>query len=1055
MAAFNFPDPTIQQTVTNPITGSTYQWKEPPGKWVVTTKVRAVEDIIYEGDNPPLPRGEYKLWYSTDTLELYFWYEDQNGVGAWVPTSVPIQVLEDLNAFAAQAEVDIDQLQYKQTLLQNAVDQIYLEMQTGSNRAPIFSDTEPTKHPDFTPPNDELITGDIWYDNTDPESLDQYIYDGTQWVIYGEKFVEKAGDVMTGDLKFETGDIIFQPIVPDGDADGARPERWNTIVSKRVRDANGDVIPGPDSFGIRVDLTEGRTGYNKFEFYSTVDGGPNARYADFGGGNTPAFRFFRGNFQMEGNRIQKLGNAETDTDALPYGQFISELQDFRDDLIQNLTFGTWRYNSQSTLPPTGRFFARNDAGANSGISPQSVTQITFHEDDLTGATGAWDRIDVGELLTMSSSNGLQVKYKVNSIATVSGPNSEIRTVEVVYISKTGTFNFVDTIDWSFVLTEFEDISVDELDDTYLRLDASNGPVTDHLDINKTPESNDYGEGTLNLIGRRTSAGVTCGKITFNNLADEDNPGIISYNTLNENGKFTFNQDIKLDSGDADNQANLNFASGGQIQQGGGPRITFKAASNGNQGSGLVEFSRPGNAARRGVAIRGNIVDPDDNTQMKEVDLLYTYTNNSGTSDAVNYEGKSDSGNNIVNYKTMQKYIKDLGVNLDNYSQMQYEPLKEDLEIVEGAWTGSAGDGNLKVESLEDVSTHVGWMPNNTGKIFEGQPIKFVHDSGVRYGRVEAVWTNSNTTHLTVGDWAGDPFVAGEKTTVEYQLAPFVKKEGDTMSGNLTIKKTENGPASGGTQGQEAKLILNGDRNGTSNAVATVEFRSESSVGSKTGYLAYYSGDADAGKTIFTLNKPLESGGLYVNANNKGKTDGPGSHEYSFVVNSSGYSAFFVQGNNAYVRNDIFIGAYSENDNFSGAKKVATEEVAAKYRTRLDLGAYKYRRSTDSWGSGGIQSNTTTNTGDMFEFKIHHTNVNSIAHTKQLLDQSVGGKMYIGLYRTNDNYYQGRITSVDRSDGKGVIVTCTLVKQKGTFTLDSTIWVTLSYNPQEMYVHTLS
>ena len=424
-------------------------------------------------------------------------------------------------------------------------------------------------------------------------------------------------------------------------------------------------------------------------------------------------------------------------------------------------------------------------------------------------------------------------------------------------------------------------------------------------------------------------------------------------------------------------------------------------------------------------------------------------------DQLRYYGPVTFNKEVATKEYIDNKFENRELTLEQFEQINYQPLKEDLIITVGTWTGSAGDGNLKIESLEDVSTHTGWRPDNTGKIFIGQALKFVHDSGVRYGRVQAVWGNSNTTHLTVGEWEGDPFVQGEKTTVEYQKARFVSTGGDTMTGNLTIMKIENGPASGGTQGQEAKLILNGDRNGTSDAVATVEFKSQSSASGKTGYLAYYSGDADAGKTIFTLNKPLETGGLYVNANNKGKTDGPGSHEYSFVVNSSGYSSFFVQGNNAYVRNDIFIGAYSENDNFSGAKKVATEEVAAKYRTRLDLGAYKYRRSTDSWGSGGIQSNTTTNTGDMLEFKIHHTNVNGIQHTKQLLDQSVGGKMYIGLYRTNDNFYQGRITSVDRTDNKGVIVTCTLTKQKGTFTLDSTIWVTLSYNPQEMYVHTLN
>jgi hypothetical protein len=186
MAAFNFPDPTVQQTVVNPITGSTYQWKEPPGKWVLTVSVRDVSDIIWEGDNPPIPIGDYKLWYSTDTLELYFYYCDANGVCAWVPTSVPIQVLEDLNAFAAQAKIDIDQLQYKQQILQNAVDQIYLDSQTGAgNRPPVFSDTEPTVHPDFTAPDNNLLAGDVWFDTTDLEQLIQYIYDGTQWLLAG------------------------------------------------------------------------------------------------------------------------------------------------------------------------------------------------------------------------------------------------------------------------------------------------------------------------------------------------------------------------------------------------------------------------------------------------------------------------------------------------------------------------------------------------------------------------------------------------------------------------------------------------------------------------------------------------------------------------------------------------------------------------------------------------------------------------------------------------------------------------------------------------------
>ena len=265
MAAFNFPDPTIQQTVTNPITGSTYQWKEPPGKWVVTSKIRAVSDIIYEGDNPPIPRGDYKLWYSTDTLELYFWYEDENGVGAWLPTSVPITAIEDLAAFAAEAEVDIDQLQYKQQLLQNALDQIYLDQQTGvSARSPIFSNTEPTVHPDFTAPDNGLVAGDIWYDTTDLEQLIEYVYDGTQWILTGN-YVKKKGDTMTGALTMDDANILLDNGNLEFEAKGDTAyvqdvnNRFGKIVSRAPRDTDLDSTDFSSVFGVEINLSEGNT----------------------------------------------------------------------------------------------------------------------------------------------------------------------------------------------------------------------------------------------------------------------------------------------------------------------------------------------------------------------------------------------------------------------------------------------------------------------------------------------------------------------------------------------------------------------------------------------------------------------------------------------------------------------------------------------------------------------------------------------------------------------------------------------------------------------------
>ena len=139
MAAFQFPDPAVETTVVNPITGSTYQWKEPPGKWVIVTKVRDVGDIIWEGDSPPDPIGDYKLWYSTDTLELYFYYCDANNVCAWVPTSAPITMLEDLDAGLSELKADVYKINIATAENENAIGRtIYF----GDTAPPIYEDVE-------------------------------------------------------------------------------------------------------------------------------------------------------------------------------------------------------------------------------------------------------------------------------------------------------------------------------------------------------------------------------------------------------------------------------------------------------------------------------------------------------------------------------------------------------------------------------------------------------------------------------------------------------------------------------------------------------------------------------------------------------------------------------------------------------------------------------------------------------------------------------------------------------------------------------------------------
>ena len=166
MSAFQFPDPTVQQTIVNPITGSTYQWKEPPGKWVVTVSMREVGDIIWEGDSPPNPIGDYKLWYSTDTLELYFYYCDANGVCAWLPTSAPITMLEDLDNSVFELRRDL-----------TATNVAVRENENRIGRTIAYTDTAPTIYPEEEYDGEFFfneLNYKFWYDTSRLELLVLY-----------------------------------------------------------------------------------------------------------------------------------------------------------------------------------------------------------------------------------------------------------------------------------------------------------------------------------------------------------------------------------------------------------------------------------------------------------------------------------------------------------------------------------------------------------------------------------------------------------------------------------------------------------------------------------------------------------------------------------------------------------------------------------------------------------------------------------------------------------------------------------------------------------------
>ena len=176
MPAFTFPDtPFDLQTVTNDITGSTYQWRPELSKWVLTLQNTGgtTADLIWEGDQPPYPINEYKLWYSTDTLELYFYYCDVNGVCAWVPTSAPITMLEDLDNTVFELRTDLTSVNLAVRENENAI-----------GRTIYFSDSPPAIYDDIDSGN-KLADGTpimvpnelnykFWYDTDRLELLVLY-----------------------------------------------------------------------------------------------------------------------------------------------------------------------------------------------------------------------------------------------------------------------------------------------------------------------------------------------------------------------------------------------------------------------------------------------------------------------------------------------------------------------------------------------------------------------------------------------------------------------------------------------------------------------------------------------------------------------------------------------------------------------------------------------------------------------------------------------------------------------------------------------------------------
>ena len=513
MAAFQFPDPAVEQTVINPITGSTYQWKNDPGKWVLTVSVRKVEDIIWEGDNPPIPRGDYKLWYSTDTLELYFWYEDENGNGAWVPTSAPITMLEDLDNTVFELRTDLTSVNLAVRENENAI-----------GRTVYFSDSPPAIYDDIDSGNE--------------------LADGTPIMVPNE---------LNYKFWYDTDRLELLVLYKDPD-DGVY-----SYVPVSLPLTNLDL----DALNTQVQANS----YSNNQQSQAI---------------VALEELIVRNFEEH----EEIKNE------------IIELEEEIDAIAPSNERGEWLFNPVGVASPG--YYAFLDSSTQPTDRFDAAATIYVSTRDADNTTHSFNNHEVGEYLQIfNKEGGGYGLYQITDIDDNSNGNNPFFAFTVDFVQSLVTapkaegrgrlkfFTIADADPGAYVL-------------------KTGDKMTGNLEISTEDE---FGAASLKLSGYRDNNSNSAATIAFENTNSGATGSDIGYITFYHIGdvstaRFGFNRDIDLKSNDIKEVSNLRLTNPGSIWSNTNERIKFKTASNGNDGSGLIEFQRPGSNSRRGFVIRG-------------------------------------------------------------------------------------------------------------------------------------------------------------------------------------------------------------------------------------------------------------------------------------------------------------------------------------------------------------------------------------------------------------------------------------------------------------------
>ena len=550
--AFQFPaSPAPYATVINDITGSTYQWRPDLTKWVVTSKQATGSDLIWEGDAPPDPIGDYKLWYSTDTLELYFHYCDANGVCAWVPTSAPITMLEDL---------DEGLFEVKQDLI--ATNVAVRENENRIGRTIQYSDTAPTIY------SEEEYDGEFFFN----ELNYKFWYDTSRLELL----------VL---IKDADGDYSYVPVsIPLTDID---LDALNTQVQANSYSNNqqSQAIVALEEMIVR-------------------------------------------NFEEH----QEIKNE------------IIELEEEIDAIAPSNERGEWTFNPVGVASPGYYAFLDSSTQPTDRFDGAAIIYVSTRDADNT--THSFNNHEVGEYLQIfNKEGGGYGLYQITDIDDNSNGNNPFFAFTVDFVQSLVTAPKAEG------RGRFKFFTIADADPGAYVLKTGD-KMTGSLQISTEDE---FGAASLKLSGYRDNNSNSAATIAFENTHSGATGSDIGYITFYHHGndstaRFGFNRDIDLKSNDIKEVSNLRLTNPGSIWSNTNERIKFKTASNGNDGSGLIEFQRPGSNSRRGFVIRGK------NTSNADADLLFSYTNGSG-GDSIDYVGKqNDNSNHLATTKYIKNYV---------------------------------------------------------------------------------------------------------------------------------------------------------------------------------------------------------------------------------------------------------------------------------------------------------------------------------------------------------------------------------------------------------------